>query len=119
MRRKRRESAHTKSLNYPVERLESRLHLNAADLDASFGIGGKAVATYLQSNDETATRMITMSDGRIVVGVDTGVSDGTTTTHGAALMRFTADGQPDPTFGANGQVQLPELTWSSGVKDMT
>ena len=101
------------------EKLESRLHLNAADLDASFGIGGKTAVNYLQSANDTATRMVVMSDGRMVVGADNAVIGTSFPIHTAVLARFLATGQPDLTFGVKGQIRLPELGWVSGVQDMT
>lgn len=109
----------TERVTAVCEKLESRLHLNAADLDASFGIGGKTAVNYLQSANDTATRMVVMSDGRMVVGADNAVIGTSLPIHTAVLARFLATGQPDLTFGVKGQIRLPELGWVSGVQDMT
>jgi uncharacterized delta-60 repeat protein len=71
--------------------------------DASFGTGGKATVDL--GGNEQGCGVVLQRDGKIVYG-------GTTTIHPAhsgfdsdlAILRFEADGDLDPTFGAGGVV---------------
>lgn len=66
-------------------------------LDLTFGTGGKA-ADFTSSDEAGATAVALQSDGRIVLtGVSPGAND-----H-VAIVRYTANGKPDPTFGVGGK----------------
>ncbi len=61
--------------------------------DASFGTAGKTVFPPSAGGDGPVD-MTVLADGRILVGGNNGA--------GPFLMRFLADGTPDPTFGTGG-----------------
>jgi uncharacterized delta-60 repeat protein len=75
--------------------------------DASFGSGG-VVTTPIGSGDDQAYAVLVQRDGRIVA---TG-STSTGSTDEFALVRYAADGTPDPTFGVGGVVTTPIATGS-------
>src|SRR3954453_11741511 len=78
---------------FRVEPLEDRLTPRAGDLDLSFGNQGKASVPGLNSVTDVAV----MSDGRIVAVGPAG---------GFRVVRLTPNGDPDPTFGTNGQTTV-------------
>jgi uncharacterized delta-60 repeat protein len=70
------------------------------DLDASFGVGGVALASLGDGGDAEATATASTADGGLVVAgsaVEAGGLD-------LALERLTAAGQLDPSFGTDGVV---------------
>ena len=71
----------------------------AADLDPSFGAGGKVVTDVSGRYDEIRAVMI-QPDGRIVAAGVTGALPA----RDFALVRYNPDGTVDPTFGAGGSV---------------
>jgi uncharacterized delta-60 repeat protein len=82
--------------------LESRLLLNAGDLDPSFGSGG-VVTISLQGLDR-AHSLALQADGKIVAG---GFSDNSSTNSGMlALVRYNPDGSLDTSFGTGGKVLM-------------
>ena len=69
-------------------------------LDTTFAGGtGYALATVSGPSDDRANAMAVQTDGAILVG---GSANGL-----FALMRFTAEGAVDTTFGANGRAPTP------------
>lgn len=71
-------------------------------LDSGFGTGGK-VTTPIGSGDDGARSMVVLSDGRIVVA---GASNNGSNDD-FAVVRYTASGLPDPSFGTGGMVTTP------------
>jgi uncharacterized delta-60 repeat protein len=69
------------------------------NLDPSFGSGGKVTTSFAGDPDESdqVFAVAIQSDGAIVVG---GTADGAS----FALVRYTAQGALDPSFGAGGKV---------------
>lgn len=65
-------------------------------LDTTFGTGGRTIVS--QSDHEFVEGVAVMADGRIVVGGQAILGSGTD----YVAMRFTADGQLDPTFSDDG-----------------
>lgn len=77
-------------------------YTNSGELDTSFGIGGKVITPVGQS-DAHVKSMIEDSSGRlIVVGSAHNGSDSD-----FALVRYTASGALDTSFGSNGIVTTP------------
>jgi uncharacterized delta-60 repeat protein len=72
------------------------------ELDPSFGSGGVVTRDRTTGSDE-AFAMEVQPDGKILVA---GYSGPSSTTTDGWLLRFTADGQPDPSFGTGGEVVL-------------
>jgi hypothetical protein len=85
---------------FRVEALEDRLAPRAGDLDLSFGDGGKAIVLGLRR----ITDAVVMPDNRIVVVGPTGEESFGASPYGGdfGVVRLTANGMPDPTFGTNG-----------------
>jgi uncharacterized delta-60 repeat protein len=75
-----------------------RLLTNGAS-DTSFGSGG-VITVALGSGDDRAEGMALQPDGKIVLAGQ--ASDGANTDF--VLLRFNADGTPDPAFGMDGKV---------------
>jgi uncharacterized delta-60 repeat protein len=71
------------------------------ELDDSFGIGGKVIASLSSSND-AAKALVVQSDGKLVL---CGSSTYLGTTQ-LSLVRFSENGTPDTTFGTGGQVNI-------------
>ncbi|WP_185731447.1 Ig-like domain-containing protein [Larkinella rosea] len=69
-------------------------------LDETFGKGGK-VASFLSNNDDGAYAVAIQPDGKIVAG---GYSRAATAPSHFALVRYLANGSPDPDFGEDGVV---------------
>src|SRR4051794_6800195 len=80
------------------ESIESRLMLNAADLDPSFGSGGKAIIDTTGPSNDQASSVLRQSDGKLLVSA--------LNTHRAFLVRYTSAGALDTTFGTGGSIQL-------------
>ena len=83
--------------------------LNAdGSVDASFGSGGLAAASF-GGGDDDADYVTVTPTGRLLVGGTTAAAPTSAagdTSNGIAriaLAAFNADGSPDPTFAANGQ----------------
>ena len=75
-------------------------HLEDGALDASFGTGGQVTLVDPAAGEGRLSNAAFDADGRIVV---TGLS----TQNDYLVARFTADGQPDISFGTAGLVTLP------------
>lgn len=73
----------------------SRYHPDGR-LDAAFGQGGRVV-TSLSPRDDAGSSVALQPDGRVVVAGRTSGSG-----EDVALLRYTAAGRPDPTFGQGG-----------------
>jgi uncharacterized delta-60 repeat protein len=95
---------------HQFERLESRLHLNAADLDPSFGVGGTTGNIYNASTDEALNVSITQPDGKVLVGMRNFSANEV-----AAFVRYLPTGQLDSTFGNGGKARYDSLLWQYGV----
>jgi uncharacterized delta-60 repeat protein len=68
-------------------------------LDTSFGTGGKVVIDLEKSGDSPRTLTV-LPDGKVVAtGYSSAAADGVVT---PVLIRLTANGELDPTFGKNG-----------------
>jgi uncharacterized delta-60 repeat protein len=68
-------------------------------VDSSFGTNGK-VTTSLGSGDGVATALVRQPDGKLLVAGYTGSASNSK----FALVRYTAGGSLDPTFGSGGNV---------------
>ena len=99
-----------------VQPLERRVLLSG-QLDPTFGNNGIALLGDTGSTDDAATAIGVVPGtgplaGELLAG---GGSSGGDTA--ATLARYTAEGQPDTTFGNGGQVRLP-LNWKAGVEHL-
>lgn len=65
-------------------------------IDSSFGTNGRTVTDIMFA--DSAQAMHVLADGRFVVGANTGVGASK-----AVLLRYSADGAPDNTFGDQGK----------------
>ena len=74
------------------------------ELDPTFGGGDGMVSLSVSSADATAVAL--QSDGKIIVGGDT------------SLVRFSADGSLDTTFGNNGVAAIPFSGPSGEIYDV-
>src|SRR5262249_41260291 len=74
-------------------------------LDQTFGSGGFAVNNFFDFDEAYAVGL--QSDGKIIVGGYTSNSMGKPLW---LLVRYTADGQIDMSFGTNGRIRGPEFT---------
>lgn len=72
------------------------------DLDPTFGVGG-IVVTPIGSGDDAALALVQQSDGKLVAA---GYAL-TGTNADIAVVRYTANGALDPTFGTGGRVTTP------------
>ncbi len=68
-------------------------------LDTTFGLGGMAFASFPTASISSINSLLVEQDGSIVVG-----GNAVGNTNDWALLRFTAAGRPDPTFGNSGAV---------------
>jgi len=68
------------------------------DPDSTFGIGGKVVTSIGEGTSDEAFALAIQADGKIVVAGSS--RDGANTNF--ALVRYDENGEPDPTFGADG-----------------
>jgi uncharacterized delta-60 repeat protein len=80
--------------------------------DAGFGSGGSAIIDFDtpgQRRTDFGTSVAVLADGRIVVGGQSLVPDGSVRAFAFALARLTSEGVLDPTFGTGGKVltQMP------------
>ena len=72
------------------------------DLDPSFGLGGR-VLTDIDFSTDIAYAVAAQADGKLVV-VGTTYTNNDYSDEDFAIVRYNADGSPDPAFGANGRV---------------
>jgi uncharacterized delta-60 repeat protein len=93
-----------------LERLEDRTLLSAGDLDPAFGAGGKVLAGFRDSLEDTPSAVVRQPDGKYVVA---GVSEAYprpmsglegTPVPQLSLARYNADGSLDASFGTGGRV---------------
>src|SRR3954470_10974519 len=94
---RRNQTSRTRRERFGVEPLESRLHLDAADFDPSFGTGGIAQVFINAGLIRTTAVTIDPRDGASVVVGYTNVAPAADPDF--VVIRFLADGQADPNFG--------------------
>jgi uncharacterized delta-60 repeat protein len=70
-------------------------------IDSAFGNAGKVTTNMVPGEQEEALAVAIQPDGKIVVAGYTGQAVGPSV---FALARYTADGEPDTSFGASGKV---------------
>lgn len=68
-------------------------------LDSTFGTDGKVTFALSPNGEDRANAMVVQSDGKIILG-----GYATAGTKDFALARFTEDGAPDTSFGAQGKI---------------
>jgi uncharacterized delta-60 repeat protein len=76
-------------------------------LDTTFGTGGLSVVSPPLAdspNNNSALDMVSQNDGKIVILAR---ANDTTSTFHTVLVRYTADGQLDPTFASGGFLYIP------------
>jgi uncharacterized delta-60 repeat protein len=84
--------------------------------DGAFGAdGGTTIPTADASTGDRARSMVRLADGRLVVaGSSYGSATGPYGAEGpVAVARLTANGTPDPTFGAGALVPIPKLAFNN------
>jgi uncharacterized delta-60 repeat protein len=96
-----------------IEKLERRVLCNAADLDGTFGIGGQANRTLVDSTEDIVTATAQQSDGKLLVGARNFAADTV-----AAMVRYLPDGRLDPSFGIGGKARFDSLLWQYGVEHL-
>jgi uncharacterized delta-60 repeat protein len=77
----------------------ARLNPNGA-LDTTFGNGGRFIRDVVVGASDFSRALLRQADGKIL-------SLGVASFNDLAVIRLDANGIPDPTFGANGQVLFP------------
>ncbi len=89
-----------------IERLEARNLLAAGALDPTFGVGGKLLSNFVDSQaTQYIARAVTMeADGKIVVAGYGAQLDGTRTD--LVVVRYQSDGTLDVSFGSGGIVRI-------------
>jgi uncharacterized delta-60 repeat protein len=85
----------------PMELLESRLHLSAGQLDPAFGAGG--FTTFSLGGVNSVSAMTVQKDGKILLA-GSEADQSRFATLDTLLVRYTARGTLDPTFGVGGHV---------------
>lgn len=83
--------------------LLSRALAGSGDLDPSFGSGGKVVTDFPAPASDVATDVAVQSDAKLVVLGESTADTGRLETW---VVRYTAAGALDPTFGNEGMVKL-------------
>lgn len=85
-----------------LESLEARITPQAGALDPGYGVGGIAQLSPVEA--PAANRIAFQGDGKVILASSVfNTSDSSNT---FTLIRLTAEGAPDPTFGVNGTVTL-------------
>jgi uncharacterized delta-60 repeat protein len=79
----------------------SRFNANGS-ADTTFGSVGTVITDL--GGYENGSRVLSQTDGRVVVGATSVASDSTVT---RALLRYLADGSPDASFGNGGVTRVP------------
>src|SRR5206468_9991641 len=82
-----------------LERLEKRRLLAFGNTDVSFGDDGRAVTLMPDSSAPPEVQDLCISAGGIIAGGDQG------------LVRYTASGTIDPTFGSGGEVPFSGVSF--------
>ena len=83
-------------------------YTTSGTLDASFGKGGKVVTDVGGGHDDEAHAVAVQTDGKIVAA---GESPG-----GFTLVRYTADGKLDASFGLGGKVETNFGKWYDVIR---
>jgi uncharacterized delta-60 repeat protein len=91
-------------VNFQSEYCITRYNIDGS-LDTSFGVGGRVITNLANNTDYYAYAVVLQSDGKIVIAG--GNSDGNWTSQGFLILRFTANGMIDTSFGNNGIVTGP------------
>src|SRR5690349_6539803 len=100
----------SRSARPQLERLQDRTLLSAGDLDPTFGTGGRVLAGFRDSLEDTPSAVVRQPDGKYVVA---GVSEAYprpmsglegVPVSGVSLVRYNADGSLDASFGTGGLV---------------
>jgi len=102
-------AGHTSSGGNNYDFAVARL-LPTLESDPTFGLDGRATTDFF-GNFDLATGMAVQPDGRIIV---VGMVEDATREQDIGLVRYTADGALDPTFGAGGRV-ITDLSPSSEI----
>jgi len=102
-------AGHTSSVGNNNDFAVARL-LPTLEPDPTFGLDGRATTDFFGKFD-LATGMAVQPDGRIIV---VGMVEDATSEQDIGLVRYTADGALDPTFGAGGRV-ITDLSPSSEI----
>lgn len=82
--------------------LAGTARLAPGDLDPSFGLGGR-VLTDIDFSTDIAYAVAMQADGKLVV-VGTTYKNNDYSGEDFAVVRYNADGSPDPGFGSDGRV---------------
>ncbi|MBZ9752227.1 hypothetical protein K7W42_15335 [Deinococcus sp. HMF7604] len=77
-------------------------------LDVCFGTNGQVI-TDVRGTSEITRGLVVQPNGKLVVAANVSAPTGAATGNDFALLRYTADGVLDPTFGTAGKV-ITELT---------
>src|SRR5262245_64330717 len=96
--------------NLQIEQLESRLLLNAGDLDVIFS-GGKATAGFVLGSAQ-AHGLAVQANGQVIAVGQAGAQNAV-----FALARFNLNGALDPTFGSGGEVTTALGSSHNGVAE--
>ena len=88
-----------------METLEGRMLLAFGQTDTSFGTGGHAITSFAGASTVPVFREIHPWGNKIVAGGDGG------------LARYTSTGALDPTFGAQGTINLPNILFKGMAVD--
>ncbi len=83
--------------------------------DPTFGTGGKVLLSFGQSS--AATALALLAGGKFLVGGGIAVTGGAANSD-FAVLRFTANGKLDPTFGTAGRVTTDFARKFDGVDDL-
>ena len=94
-------------------------YLDDGMLDPTFGVSSVAVTDF-RGGDDVGHTVLVRPDGRILLAgtiqLSGGCSPSTCERYGFGLAQYTADGQPDASFGTEGKIE-PDFTVSSGAYD--
>jgi uncharacterized delta-60 repeat protein len=102
----------TRRARLVLETLTDRITPGAGSLDPEFGTGG-LVTTPLGPNDDRAFRVRADDDGKYVVGGYSGNGSDTD----FALVRYSAGGTLDSSFGTGGRAATPFGAGDDGIYD--
>ncbi|MEA2707662.1 MAG: hypothetical protein QOF78_263 [Phycisphaerales bacterium] len=90
----------------PIEPLEPRRMLNAADLDPAFGDGDGLAVQPVPGGHLYGNGIVMQSNGRVIVG---GTRYNSTTREDVALVRFNVNGTTDYTFNNNTGIVIGDV----------
>src|SRR5688572_22426023 len=94
-----------------LEPLEHRRLLAVTDLDAAFGVGGRALLDHYNDSTDYVDAVALTPGGKLLIGGQSSVSADAK----ATLARYNLDGTPDASFGTGGKVRL---TAGAGFADL-